>query len=46
MAEQKQSTWNHNKLYSPSWGEEKLMLVFVMDVMGGGLRDWYEELQD
>ena len=30
---------SHPNLHSPSWAEEKLMLVFGMDMMGGGLRE-------
>ncbi|KAL7543602.1 hypothetical protein ACHAXR_012903 [Thalassiosira sp. AJA248-18] len=43
----KLSTWEHDKLHSYNMGraEEELTNVFGMDVRGGGLRDWNEELQ-
>eukprot|EP00571_Detonula_confervacea_P014814 CAMPEP_0172301126 /NCGR_PEP_ID=MMETSP1058-20130122/3069_1 /TAXON_ID=83371 /ORGANISM="Detonula confervacea, Strain CCMP 353" /LENGTH=1681 /DNA_ID=CAMNT_0013011137 /DNA_START=41 /DNA_END=5082 /DNA_ORIENTATION=+ len=43
----KQQTYHHDKLhsYSESRAEEELTNVFGMDVRGGGLRDWNEELQ-
>jgi protein TIF31 len=41
------STWDHDKLHS--WdtyrAEEELTSVYGMDIRGGGLRDWNEELQ-
>ena len=41
------STWDHGKLHSWDMGraEEELTSYYGMDVRGGGLRDWNEELQ-
>jgi protein TIF31 len=47
MAGTHQSTWDHDKLhtYDGSRAEEELTSYFGMDIRGGGLRDWNEELQ-
>lgn len=47
MAGPHQSTWDHDKLhtYDGSRAEEELTSYFGMDIRGGGLRDWNEELQ-
>jgi len=41
------STWDHGKLHSLDMGraEEELTSYYGMDIRGGGLRDWNEELQ-
>ena len=41
------STWDHGKLHFWDMGraEEELTSYYGMDVRGGGLRDWNEELQ-
>jgi protein TIF31 len=41
------STWNHGNLhsYDASRAEEELTSYYGMDIRGGGLRDWNEELQ-
>ncbi len=41
------STWDHGKMHewNMARAEEELSQTFGMDVRGGGLRDWNEELQ-
>lgn len=43
----RRSTWDHDKLHSwdTTRAEEELTSVYGMDIRGGGLRDWNEELQ-
>lgn len=43
----KLSTWDHEKMHewNAARAEEELTQTFGMDVRGGGLRDWNEELQ-
>lgn len=47
MIGQRRSTWDHDKLHS--WDtdrvEDEMTSVYGMDIRGGGLRDWNEELQ-
>ena len=47
MVGPQKSTWDHDGLHSlnGSRAEEELTSMFGMDVRGGGLRDWNEELQ-
>ena len=47
MVGPRQSTWHHGKMHqwNPSRAEEELTSTFGMEVRGGGLRDWNEELQ-
>lgn len=47
MVGPRQSTWDHGKLHSwdTSRAEEDLTSYYGMDIRGGGLRDWNEELQ-
>mmetsp|Transcript_25034 Transcript_25034/g.47482 ORF Transcript_25034/g.47482 Transcript_25034/m.47482 type:complete len:1631 (-) Transcript_25034:133-5025(-) len=47
MDGKKLSTWDHEKMHewNAARAEEELTQTFGMDVRGGGLRDWNEELQ-
>jgi protein TIF31 len=43
----RRSTWDHDMLHSwdTNRSEEEMTSVYGMDIRGGGLRDWNEELQ-